>query len=73
MSDFLVLCKGRALNSGSSLISVCENVLMSSITSLFAEGGLVLHVFLRAKFIFDWSCAVHVIQFLPYIFVTHRG
>ena len=45
---------------------------MSSITSMCADGGLVLHVFLDPQFIFDWACAVHVIQFLRYGFVTHR-
>ena len=46
---------------------------MSSTTSICAEGGLVLHVFLDPQFIFDWSCAVPVIQFLRYSFITHRG
>ena len=40
-----------ALNTRSSLISDWENVLMPSTTSLFADGDLVLHVFLRAWFI----------------------
>ena len=46
---------------------------MSSITSICAEGVIVLYVFIDPQFIFDWSCAVHVIQFLLYGFVTHRG
>ena len=57
------------LYSGTSLISVQEKVSMSSTTSLFAEGGIALHVCLHS--LFDWSCAVHVFQFLPYVFDTH--
>ena len=45
---------------------------MSSPTSSFAEGGLVLDVFFHPQFIFDWSCAVHVFEFLHYVFVTRR-
>ena len=29
--------------------------------------------FLHAQFMFDWSFAVHIIKFFPYVFVTHRG
>ena len=61
------------LHSGSSLIGFWDNISMSSTTSLFAESYIALHVFLHTQFIFDWFCAVHVIQFLPYVFVIHRG
>ena len=54
-----------ALNDGCSPTSVWENVSMSSTYLLFAEGGLVLHVFLHPQFIFDLSGAVLVVQFLP--------
>ena len=46
---------------------------MSSTTSICAEVRLVLHIFLDPQFISDWACAVHVIQFFRYGFVTHRG
>ena len=46
---------------------------MSYITSICAEVGLVLHVFLDPQLILYWSYAVHVIQFPRYGFVTHRG
>ena len=60
-----------ALGYGSSLINVWENVSVSSTTSLSAESGIVLHVFLHRQFILD--CFWPVIQFLHYVFVTHRG
>ena len=64
ISDYLVICEGHGtMCSESSLISVWENVSMSSTTLLFAEGG-------HQRFIFDWSCAVHIIQYLPYVFVS---
>ena len=43
------------LISGSSLISVYENVSKSSATYLFTESGLLLHVFHDPQFIFSWS------------------
>ena len=46
---------------------------MSSTTSICAEGGLALHIFLDPQFIFDWSCAVPVIQFMRYSVITHLG
>ena len=73
MYDFLVLWEGLpqcALNSGSSLISVSENLSMSSITLLFL---LRVVMFCTSFFIHSVYLIGLVIQFLPNVFVAHRS